>query len=260
MNTTAAATRAEVCATACSDSYVGAGELLAHPVGILPTIGARLAKLTHSPELVLTDGAAFLVSEPPPLGGTLEDGGTIEGWAPFRRVFDILASGRRQSLMGASQIDRMGNSNISLIGDWEKPTRQLIGVRGAPGNTINHRVDYWIPKHSARVFVNHVDMVSGVGNDRAQSLGRAGRFHELGVIITNLAVFTYAESGEVVLKSVHPGVDPGEVEAATGFPVDVTDIPTTRLPTDQELELIREVIDPKGLRDREVPPATEGRQ
>lgn len=259
MTTPTSATRAEICAVACSDSYRGAGELLAHPVGIIPTIGARLAKLTHSPELVLTDGAAFLVSEPPPLGGTIADGGTIEGWTPFRRVFDILSSGRRQSLMGASQIDRMGNSNISLIGDWDKPTRQLIGVRGSPGNTINHRVDYWIPRHSARVFVEEVDMVSGVGNDRARALGRAGRFHDLGLIITNLAVFTYADSGEVILKSVHPGVEPAEVEAATGFPIDTVDIPTTRLPTDQELQLIREVIDPKSLRSREVPPATEGR-
>src|SRR5699024_9125362 len=129
------------------------------------------------------------------MGKTAADGGVIEGWAPFRRVFDILSTGRRQSLMGASQVDKSGNTNISLIGDWDKPKRQLIGVRGSPGNTINHRVDYWIPRHSARVFVEKVDMVSGVGNDRADALGRAGRFHYLGAIITNLAVFGYDEDG-----------------------------------------------------------------
>jgi len=258
MTTPTSATLAEVCAAACADTYIGSGELLAHAVGIIPTIGARLAKLTSSPDIVLTDGAAFLVSDPPPLGGTIDDGGTIEGWAPFRRVFDILSSGRRQSLMGASQIDRMGNTNISLIGDWDRPTRQLIGVRGAPGNTINHRVDYWVPRHSARVFVDEVDMVSGVGNDRARDLGRAGRFHHLGVIITNLAVFSYAEDGSVVLRSIHPGVNPEQVAEATGFDVN-TDVPTTRTPTAEELRLLREVIDPRALRHREVPSNVEGR-
>lgn len=253
------ATTAEVCIAACADTYRGAGELLAHPVGIIPTIGARLAKLTTAQDIVLTDGAALLMAEPPPLGGTVADGGTIEGWAPFRRVFDILSTGRRQSLMGASQVDRHGNTNISLIGDWARPRRQLIGVRGSPGNTINHRVDYWIPRHSARVFVDEVDMVSGVGNDRAAALGRAGRFHELGVIITNLATFDYDENGHLRLRSIHPGVDPQEVVDATGFPLDPSSATVTRTPTDEELRLIREVIDPGALRHREVPATTKGR-
>jgi len=253
------ATTAEVCVAACTDTYEHSGELLAHPVGIIPTIGARLAKLTSAPDIVLTDGASFLLSDPSPMGKTVAEGGVIEGWAPFRRVFDILSTGRRQSLMGASQVDTNGNTNISLIGDWDKPTKQLIGVRGSPGNTINHRVDYWIPRHSARVFVEKVDMVSGVGNDRAKTLGRAGRFHELGVVITNLAVFGYDKNGRITLRSIHPGVDPASVVEATGFPIDVSGADTTRVPTRQELQLIREVIDPSGLRAREVPTTTKGR-
>lgn len=135
-------TRAEICVAACADAFADSGELLAHAVGTVPTIGARLAKLTQAPDLVLTDGGAFLMSEPPPLGRTAAAGGTIEGWAPFRRIFDIVNTGRRHSMMGASQVDRNGNQNISLIGDWKRPTRALIGVRGAPGNTANHRTDY----------------------------------------------------------------------------------------------------------------------
>lgn len=253
------ATLAEVCITACADTYQHSGELLAHPVGIIPTIGARLAKLTTAPDIVLTDGASFLMADPPPLGATVADGGVIEGWAPFRRVFDILSTGRRQSLMGASQVDRYGNTNISLIGDWKRPKKQLIGVRGSPGNTVNHRVDYWIARHSARVFVEQVDMVSGVGNDRAAELGRAGRFHHLGVIISNLAVFNYDENGIVQLRSVHPGVDVQEVVDSTGFDVDPSGATTTRIPSDEELRLIREVIDPSDLRSREVPSTTKGR-
>ena len=250
---TAPATTAEVCVAACADTYRDSGEVLAHAVGTIPTIGARLAKLTTAPDIVLTDGEAFLMSTPPPLGRSAAAGGTIEGWAPFRRIFDILATGRRQSMMGASQLDRHGNQNISLIGAWDRPKRQLIGVRGAPGNTANHRVDYWVPRHSARVFVDAVDMVSGVGNDRARAAGAALRFHHLGVVVTNLAVLGYDDEGLVTVLSVHPGVDPQTVVESTGFPVDVTNAPATRVPDAEELRLIREVIDPRGLRSREVP-------
>lgn len=246
-------TIAEICIAACSDAYRESGELLAHAVGTIPTLGARLAKLTHSPDIILSDGEAFMMSEPPPLGKSAAGGGVIEGWAPFRRIFDIVATGRRQSMMGASQIDRYGNQNISLIGDWDKPKRQLIGVRGAPGNTANHRVDYWVSRHSTRLFVESVDMVSGVGNDRARAAGSALRFHHLGVIVTNLAVLGYDEVGLVVVRSIHPGVDPQAVAQNTGFALEVNGAPLTRIPTAEELHLIREVLDPRGARTSEVP-------
>ena len=246
-------TRAEICVAACADAWRGAGEVLAHSVGTIPTISARLARLTHSPDLVLTDGEAFLMSEPPPLGGTAADGGVIEGWVPFSRIFDILNAGRRQSMMGASQIDRFGNQNISLIGDWDRPKRQLIGARGAPGNTVNHRTDYWVPRHSAKVFVENVDVVCGVGNDRARAHPSTSlRFHDLGLVVTDLAVLGYDAQGRLEVRSLHPGVTAAEVRAGTGFPIACPDAPPTRLPTAEELELIRTVIDPAGLRDREV--------
>ncbi|MEU5612842.1 CoA-transferase [Streptomyces sparsogenes] len=246
-------TRAEVCAAACADAWRDAGEVLAHAVGVLPMIGARLARLTTCPDLVLSDGEAFSMSEPPPLGRTAADGGVVEGWVPFRRVFDLVAGGRRQSMMGAAQIDPYGNQNISLIGDWRRPTRQLIGVRGAPGNTVNHRTDYWVARHTPKVFVEKVDVVCGVGNDRARA-GRGLRFHHLGVVITNLAVLDYGDGGRLRIRSVHPGVTVEEVRKNTGFDLDAAGATRTRLPDETELGLIREVIDPRGLRDREVPP------
>ncbi|MFG2960973.1 CoA-transferase subunit beta [Streptomyces sp. NPDC048291] len=245
-------TRAEVCAVACADVWRGAGEVLAHAVGVLPAVGARLARLTTSPDLVLSDGEAFFMSEPPPLGRTAADGGVVESWVPYRRVFDIVASGRRQSMMGASQIDRYGNQNISLIGDWKRPARQLIGVRGAPGNTVNHRTDYWVARHSPKVFVEKVDLVCGVGNDRARAAGGL-RFHHLGVVVTDLAVLHYGDDGLLRVRSLHPGVTEEQVRRATGFEMDTSGATTTRLPDETELRLIREVIDPRRLREREVP-------
>ena len=246
-------TRAEICVAACSDAWRDSGEVMAHAVGLVPSISARLARLTHSPDLVLTDGECFLMSETPPLGKAAAAGGVIEGWVPFNMIFDVLNSGKRHSMMGASQIDRFGNNNISSIGDWRRPKRQLIGVRGVPGNTVNHRTDYWVPKHSSRVFVEAVDVVSGVGNDRARAHKSSSlRFHDLGVVVTNLAVFDYDAEGHLRVRSVHPGVTPQEVEEATGFTIDAGSAPATRLPDAEELELIRTVIDPGGLRDREV--------
>lgn len=247
-------TRAEICVTACADEWRGSGEILAHAVGTIPSISARLARLTFEPDLVLSDGECFFMSDPPPLGKTASHGGgTIESWVPFRKIFAILNTGRRQSMMGASQIDRFGNQNISAIGDWRKPTRQLIGVRGAPGNTVNHRVDYWVSRHTARVFVEQVDIVSGVGNDRARDFeGTALRFHDLGVVVTNLAVLDYGDDGALKVRSIHPGVTAEEIRASTGFDIDISHAEPTRLPEPEELRLIREVIDPTNLRDREV--------
>ena len=81
-------------------------------------------------------------------------------------------------MMGASQIDRFGNQNISCIGEWRRPKVQLLGARGAPGNTVNHATSYWIPNHSPRVFVEEVHFVSGVGYRRAQE-ARVIRWHEI---------------------------------------------------------------------------------
>ncbi|MEU4358628.1 CoA-transferase subunit beta [Streptomyces virginiae] len=237
------ATRAEYCVIACAEAWRGDGEVLASPMGLVPSFGARLAKRTFSPDLLLTDGEAMLVG--------LD--GTPEGWLPYRRHLTMVTGGRRHVMMGASQIDRFGNQNISCIGDWERPARQLLGVRGAPVNTLNHPVSYWIPKHSTRVFVERVDMVSGVGYDRAAEAG-VTRFHRLPRVVSDLGVFDFAGPGNAMrLASLHPGVTVEQVRAATGFELALPEeVPYTREPTEAELRLIREVIDPKGLRDREV--------
>jgi acyl CoA:acetate/3-ketoacid CoA transferase beta subunit len=236
------ATRAEVCIVACAEAWRGDGAILASPMGLIPVLGARLARLTFEPGLLLTDGEAYLV----------DAGGEIEGWMPYREVFTMLAAGRRHVMMGAAQIDRHGNQNISAIGDWKRPKAQLLGVRGAPGNTVNHPVSYWIPRHSPRVFTPRVDMVSGVGYDRGA--------RELRLVVTNLAVLDFGlDSGEAPervmrLRSVHPGVEVAEVVAATGFPLAVPDeVPVTRTPTEEELGLIRGRLDPAGARERELP-------
>jgi acyl CoA:acetate/3-ketoacid CoA transferase beta subunit len=243
-----AVTRAEVCVVACAEAWRGDGAILASPMGLIPTLGAKLAQLSFSPGLLLTDGEATLLAPGDPDGVT-------EGWLPYRNVFTMLAAGLRHVMMGAAQLDRFGNQNISCIGDHARPKAQLLGARGAPGNTINHPVSYWVPRHSARVFVERADMVCGIGYDRAAALGPGqARFHELRVVVTNLAVLDFATPDHSMrLRSVHPGVSAGDVIAATGFPLAVPgEVPVTRLPAPDELALIRGRLDPDGLRDREL--------
>ena len=217
----------DVCVVACAELFRGDGEILASPMGPVPSLGARLARRTFEPDLVLSDGEATLLAAD----------GEPEGWLPYRAVFDVVAHGRRHVVMGANQIDRYGNQNISCIGPHQAPKRQLLGVRGAPGNTVNHRTSYWVPKHSPRVFVPAVDVVSGVGYDRD-----GGRFHDVYRVVTNLCVLDFGGPRHAMrVVSVHPGVTIDEIVEQTGFPLVVEDPPTTREPTAEELAIIREL-------------------
>ncbi|CAM3989231.1 MULTISPECIES: CoA-transferase subunit beta [Tsukamurella] len=242
-------TRAEVCVTAIADLFRGDGEITASPMGLIPSFGGRLARLSFEPDLLLSDGEAYLVAD------AANPSAGIEGWQPFKKVLDVVVPhGKRHVIMGASQIDRYGNQNISAIGDHRAPSRQLLGVRGGPGNTVNNRTSYWIPKHSTRVFVDAVDVISGVGYDSARAAGPAAtRFHDVYRVVTDLAVLGFNAEGAMTLLSVHPGVTEQQVREATGFELDGAGAPQTRLPDDRELQLIRTVVDPKGLRNREVP-------
>ena len=259
------ATRAEVCAVAVAEAFRGDGERLCNPIGTIPMVGGRLARETFEPDLVMTDGYATFTSSVLAPGVdpyVSEDGrvavdAEVEAWNPYREMFSVLWNGKRHVMMGATQVDRYGNQNIACIGDWHRPRAQLLGFRGAPGNTINHTTSYWVPRHGPKVFVEAVDVVCGVGYDRAAALGpEASRFHEIRRVVSDLGVLDFeTPDHRMRLRSVHPGVTVDEVVEATGFELVVPDeVPETRVPTDEELRLIREVIDPKGLREREVPP------
>jgi acyl CoA:acetate/3-ketoacid CoA transferase beta subunit len=246
-------TLAELCAVACAEAWRGDGEILASPIGIIPMIGARLAKATFAPDLMMTDGVASLVANVYAVGAPFS-ARVVEGWMPYRAIFDLVWSGRRHVMMGASQIDRFGNQNIACIGDYAKPKSQLLGARGAPGNTINHTTSYWIPQHSTRAFVPKVDFVSGVGYDRARALGaKASRFHEIRRVVTDKAVLDFDTPDHAMrLRSVHPGVSVDDVVKSTGFELVTEGVTETRAPTSEELRWIREVIDPHGLGKKEL--------
>ena len=256
----AEATIDEVCAVAIAEAFRGDGEVLCNPIGTTPIIGGRLARATFEPAMVMTDAISVLAANPLTVGDDDAER-LVEAWMPYRDVFDVVWSGRRHVVMGASQIDAHGNQNLAAIGDWRRPKAQLLGLRGAPGNLVNHATTYWVPNHSTRSFVPSVDVVSGPGYDRVAPLSAAIRDgHEIRRVVSNLAVLDFEvpdggvgdEPRRMRLRSVHPGVTVDEVVAATGFELVVSDeVPESRLPTDEELHLIREVLDPHGYRKAE---------
>jgi acyl CoA:acetate/3-ketoacid CoA transferase beta subunit len=238
-------TRADVCCVAIAECFRGDGEIVANPIGTIPRIGGLLARRSFEPDLVMTDGEAMFT----------DAAGNVEAWNPYRAMFDVVWSGRRHVIMGGSQIDAYGNQNFAAIGDMKQPKAQLLGFRGAPGNTVNDRTSYWVPNHGPRVFVPAVDVVTGVGHDRAVAAGRAAtRYHQLRYVVTNLCVFDFdTPDHRIRLRSLHPGVSVQDVVAATGFEVTVpADLPSSRAPTEDELAIIAE-LDPAGTRHQEVP-------
>jgi acyl CoA:acetate/3-ketoacid CoA transferase beta subunit len=238
-------TRADVCCIAVAECFRGDGEIVANPIGTIPRIGGLLARRSFEPDLVMTDGEAMFTGAD----------GNVEAWNPYRSMFDVVWSGRRHVMMGGSQLDPHGNHNFAAIGDMKRPKAQLLGFRGAPGNTVNNVTSYWVPNHGPRVFVPQVDVVTGVGYDRAASAGpAASTHHELRHVVTNLCVLDFATPDKRLrLRSLHPGVSVDDVVAATGFDLVISDdIPESRLPTAEELATISE-LDPSGARLKEVP-------
>jgi acyl CoA:acetate/3-ketoacid CoA transferase beta subunit len=236
---------------AAAEAFRGDGEIFASGMGTIQTLAARTARSTFEPDLLVSDGEAFFVGNELPIGGSDK---VIEGWIPFRSVFDTVWSGRRHVMMGASQIDRFGNTNIANIGPFARPKAQLLGVRGGPGNTISHATSFFIPKHTSKVFVEKVDMVSGLGYDRVATLSEAvRRHHRLPRVITNLAVLDFATPDHSMrLVSVHPGVSVADVQEATGFELVIgDDVAESRPPTPGE-QIVIDRLDPRGLRHREV--------
>jgi acyl CoA:acetate/3-ketoacid CoA transferase beta subunit len=242
----------EICVVAIAEAFRGDGEVLCNPMGPVPVIAGRLARATFEPDLMLTDTIAFAIEGNLPFGGDPSDA-VIESYMPFRSIFDQVWSGKRHVVMGASQIDRHGNQNFAAIGDYRKPKAQLLGMRGAPGNLINHATTYWVP-NQARAFSETVDVVSGPGYDRIAELPEASRSHfEIRRVVTDLGAYDFESDDRTMrVRSLHPGVTLEQAQDASPFELTVTgDVPESRLPTDEELALIRDVFDPNGVRKGE---------
>jgi glutaconate CoA-transferase subunit B len=244
-------TLAELVVCAAAEAWRGGGEVLATGIGPLPRIAAGLAKLTFAPEILMTDGEAWLVEEPVPLGPRGDYEPKHSGWMPYGRVFDSVWCGRRHAMVTPVQVDRWGQGNIAALGDLRKPKVQLLGVRGFPGNSISHRNSMFLPSHTKRSFIEgEVDVVASVGfADKRWPEGVKKLPVDIGIVVTNLCVMDFNGPDHAArVVSLHPGISFEEVQGETGFPlVRAEHVATTPAPTAEQLAIIRR-LDPTGIR------------
>lgn len=240
-----------ICAAA--TAWKDDGEVLATGIGIVPRLAASLCMATTNPDLMMTDSEAWIVREPVPVGPRGDYRVRRESQMGFQRIFDNVWRGKRHAMVGPTQIDRFGQANISMIGsDYAKPKSMMLGVRGFPGNSINHANSFFVPSHSPKVFVQgEVDMVASVGYNPAR-LARGWSLDEVAdirLVLTNLGVFDFGgPERRMRAISLHPGVMPEQAQAATGFELHMPDaVPQTPDPTDEQLALLQR-LDPHNLR------------
>lgn len=248
---------AELMVCAASDVFDGEGEVLATGIGLLPRLAASLAMRTCNPDMMMTDSQSYMLSTPNPVSGMRShEGQANENWMGFSRIFDNVWSGARHALVGPSQIDRFGQTNISALGGTrEAPKVQLLGVRGFPGNSISHANSFFVPKHSKRVFVEgECDVVCSIGYNPAR-LPKGYQLTDIDIrrVITDLCVMDFGGPNfQARVLSLHPGVSLDEVRDNTGFDVAVSDSLTeTAHPTMEQLAIIAE-LDPKDARAKQL--------
>lgn len=239
-----------ICAAA--QAWKGDGEVLATGIGVLPRLAASLCMSSGNSGLMMTDSEAWLVSEPVPIGPRGDYRPRRETWMGFARIFDNVWGGKRHAMVAPTQIDRFGQANISMVGsDYRRPKVQMLGVRGFPGNSINHANSFFVPSHSPKVFVaGEVDMVASIGYNPAR-LPRGYSLDDIDIrqVITNLCVMDFGgPDHQLRILSLHPGVSAVQVQEATGFALSIPEnIPETAAPTVEQLALIQK-LDPHNLR------------
>jgi glutaconate CoA-transferase subunit B len=243
---------AELLIAACAEAWRDDGEVLATGITPIPRLAASLAKASFNPALMMTDAEAQFVSEPVPPGPRKGYAPKSEGWAPYDRVFSNLWGGKRHMMVAPTMIDRFGQTNISVLGEHSRPKVAWLGARGYPGNSIHHANSYFFPAHNTRAFVaGEVDYVCSVGYNPARWPGGImPKWLDLRLIVTNLAVLDFRGPEHAMrVVSLHPGVSFDEVQDNTGFALArAAKIEETPAPSAEQLRLIRETLDPHGIR------------
>ena len=228
-------------------------------VGVgLPNIAVNLAKRTVAPELELVYEAGVFGARPARLPLSIGDPTIVTGATAVTSMFELFAFYLQGGLvdvgfLGAAQIDRFGNINTTVIGDYSRPTTRLPGSGGACEIAINARQVFVIMRQSRRSFVEKIDFRTSPGNlggaEEAERIRREGGWLGRGptVVVTDLGIYHFGDDGAMRLDSLHPGATIEAVRDTIGWDVRVADhLATTSPPSDDELRLIREELDPEG--------------
>lgn len=255
----------ELMVTVLADQFRNGDQCCNGMASFLPVAAFMLARLTHAPELVWLPSSGGLESRPGRIpASTLEAPlwrDSIMYIEQYGDFWNFVLNGRwiRKFCVGAAQLDQFGNMNNSVIGDdYHRPRVRLPGTAGlADMGSIGKMLYFWVPDHSPRSLVEKVDFISAAGyldgGDARERLGLEGGPQ---LVVSNLAVMDFhPRSRKMRLQSVHPGVSAEQVREATGFELLLPEgaVTQTPAPTREQVRLIREVIDPDGMRRHGFP-------
>lgn len=227
-------------------------------VGVgLPNIACNLARRTVSPDLELVYESGVFGAKPARLPLSIGDPTLISGATLVCSMSELfmnyLQGGRIEvAFLGAAQIDRYGNLNSTVIGDYQNPKVRLPGSGGACEIAIHAKKVFTITRLSKRTFVEKLDFTTSPGHlsgkpDERKALHIPGGGPKL--VVTDKAILSFDEvSGEMQLQSLYPGVTVEEVQEGIGWTLKVDDeLDTIEPPTEEELRIIREDLDPDGI-------------
>ncbi|HKF19429.1 MAG TPA: CoA-transferase [Candidatus Dormibacteraeota bacterium] len=224
-------------------------------VGVgMPNVACNLARLTVAPELELVYESGVYGARPARLPLSIGDPTLVTGATSVVSMADLfglyLQGGHIDvAFLGGAQVDRFGNLNTTVIGEYERPKVRLPGSGGAAEIAINARRVFHLVRLNQRSFVRRLDFVTSPGHTpgsgRQPSLERGGP--EL--VVTDMALFDFDNPDrEMQLASLHPGVTANQVQAGVGWALRASkQVGETRAPSEHELRLLREELDPTGL-------------
>ena len=216
------------------------GEVVFVGIG-LPNLACNLARRLHAPNLVLIYESGAVGATPSRLPVSIGDPALVTGSLMVCGMADVfqlfLQNGRIEvGFLGGAQVDRQANINTTVIGSYAKPKVRLPGSGGAAEIAIHARRVLIVAKLSPRAFPERVDFLTSPG-------------HRVAKVITDKGVLERdAKSGELVLAALYPGVDVDQVQAGVGWPLRARPrLARVEPPSAAELQLLREVLDPKRL-------------
>jgi glutaconate CoA-transferase subunit B len=239
----------------CMARQVRDGELVAQGIAT-PLVAAAylLARRTHAPNLYFSSAIGqSICRDPAPLSLSLVESLWLDhsliNVGFVRAVSEVLPVIRPLEFFRPAQVDPYGNiNNIAFGKDYQHPRLRLPGTGGIPDvTTYLDEIMLYVPRHSRVTFVPQLDFCAGLGHNSARKRGKGPRY-----LVSDLGQFDFA-SGRMRITTFHPGVTVEKIQAHTGFPLEVSpDVTETVSPSEHELSLLRNEIDPLSIRRLET--------
>ena len=230
------------------------GDVVFVGVGI-PNLACNLARRTHAPNLLMIYEAGVIGARPARLPLSIGDPTLVSGATAVCSMYDIFTLYLQRGnvdvgFLGGAQIDRFGNINATVIGDYHKPKTRLPGSGGSMEIAAWANRCYIITPHQKRRFPEKVDFRTSAGflGGRAQREATGVRGAGPQAPVTHLRIMEPHQSGQLTLTHIHPGVEVEQVQANTGWALKVKEpLQVTAPPAAEELRILREELDPQRI-------------